>query len=148
MPVRFEKANRLISDYENCKLLALSFLDSDKRKKEFQYLLDSNVKWLIPKISKILDSYPNFWDGLSRVFSEPILYEGILNFDTATATSVLSRILINHEKKEQPKKIGVVVTKLQGGGTERMACSVASMLSKKYDVTLITGFRSEMIMKF
>lgn len=138
-----EKANRLISDYENCKLLALSFLDSDKRKKEFQYLLDSNVKWLIPKISKILDSYPNFWDGLSRVFSEPILYEGILNFDTATATSVLSRILINHEKKEQPKKIGVVVTKLQGGGTERMACSVASMLSKKYDVTLITGFRSE-----
>ena len=138
-----DKAIKLIQDYESCRLLVLSLLDSEERKIEFQYLLDSNVKWLTPRLCKILDSYPSYWKRITRAFSEIIVYENILDFDIRTAATVLPIILINQEEKEQTKNIGVIVTKLQGGGTERMACSVASMLSNHYEVSLITGYQSE-----
>ena len=136
-------ARRLARDYSNCKQLGFCFLEEKRRKTDFQTLLDSNLPWIAPKLCNVFTSFPEIWDDFCNTFSPIPLFHEILHFDITSSAAVLSHILKKKKGFEPIKRIGIVVTKLQGGGTERMACSLASILSNYYHIHLITSFESE-----
>lgn len=133
---------RISNDYINCKSLVYSLIEDKKKQADFQKLLDSNIPWIISKVYKCLYSYPELWNIFRDIFSENSFFDYLLEFDLRTSSSVVSMLLPKTQSPVEVKNIGVIVTKLQGGGTERMACSLASLLSEHFKVHLFTSFKS------
>lgn len=137
------KIEQLASDYINCKKISYLILNN-KRADDFQKLLDSNIPWLLPKIYRNLCSYPDTWIKFSQAFTEETMLVQLIEFDISSAARILNYLLSRGKvNKSAVKNVAIVVTKLNGGGTERMACSIASMLSDSFNVHLITSHLSK-----
>lgn len=135
-----DQIRKIREDYQNSRDIAFLFL-TQEQKKDFQFLLDCNVPWLLGKLYKGFTSFPELWEDYTKVFSRDLFFKNTLETSMPAASEVV--YYLSRKKTNKPtKKIAIVVTKLQGGGTERMACSLANLLSNDFEIHLITSFRS------
>lgn len=135
-----EQIENICNDYQNSRNIAFLLLNNSQ-KKEFQYLLDSNIPWILGKLYKSFATFPELWVSYSNVFSRDKFFNNTLDISISTASEIV-QFLSKKKTTKATKNIAIVVTKLQGGGTERMACSLANLLSDDFNLHLITSFKS------
>lgn len=104
-----ERAKKIGNDYLACRIVSLHYLKDDERKKDFQRLLDSNIKWVVPRIYHLLPGDQALWKIYTQAFSEDLFFFALINEDVTVAAKVLTSFVVEQKKRKIIKNAVVII---------------------------------------